>query len=259
MPYSPTEETNPTEINENLTVKTRWGFYSTLALGLIAIVVFIITQVLAAIVLASHYNIPLEELDTLPEVLGSGFIAEVTFPVGALFAILTVILFIKLRKGFSIREYLCINIPTARTLLTWVGILLLLILAQDVTSYLLGKDIVPQESIDTYLSSKYAFLLFLTVLVLAPISEEVIFRGFMLMGMKPKEGCPVWVVLFISFIWTILHVQYDLYYMSLVFISGILLGVAQVRTNSIVVPITLHFLCNLIATIELLIVVHYLS
>lgn len=254
-----TSDLNTTENSNSETPKTRWGFFSTLGLGLIATFVFVITQALAGIALALYYKIPLDKMETMVDLLGAGFITEVTFPAGAILSILTVILFIKLRKGFSIKEYLCLNVPTSKTLLTWVAVLVLIILVEDVTTYLLGKEVVPQTMIDTYNSSRYGFLMLLCVLLLAPISEEVIFRGFMLMGMKPKEGCPVWIIMFVSLLWAMLHIQYDIYYMAIVFISGILFGVAQVRTNSIIVPITLHFVGNLIATVELLVTVYYLN
>lgn len=252
------EELSPQDINPTIPepIKlARWGFWQTFGLTLLALVVLLVTQTIAMAVVSVSLGVPFEDVDTIAE----GFMLEVTFPFAAAAVILTVLLFIRLKNSLSIKDYLCINIPVGKTLFTWLGLLILLILITDGLSYFLGKEIVPQGTIDTYLSSEYNFLFFLSILVFAPLFEEILFRGFMLMGMKPKEGCPVFAIVLSSLVWTALHIQYDVYYMGLIFITGLLLGTAQVRTGSIIVPIVLHFSSNLFATVELLLVVHYLS
>ena len=47
-----------------------------------------------------------------------------------------------------------------------------------------------------------------------------------------------------------IHQQYDLYGVANVFAAGLLLGYARLRTNSIYSGLLMHALMNLIATIE---------
>ena len=59
-----------------------------------------------------------------------------------------------------------------------------------------------------------------------------------------------------SFLWAAIHLQYDLYHIAMIFLFGIVLGVARHRTGSLIVPIVLHGAMNLIATIEAVIVLN---
>ena len=58
-------------------------------------------------------------------------------------------------------------------------------------------------------------------------------------------------VLITSLTWTVIHTQYNLYYLLVIFAVSILLGIARIRSNSIYVPIAMHSLMNLIATIQM--------
>ena len=51
-------------------------------------------------------------------------------------------------------------------------------------------------------------------------------------------------------VWAALHVQYDLFDISAIFVGGLLMGYARLRTDSIYPPLMMHALMNLIATIE---------
>ena len=50
-----------------------------------------------------------------------------------------------------------------------------------------------------------------------------------------------------------IHLQYDAYEKNVIFIMGILLGIARATTQSIYAPIAMHAGANLIATIEVII------
>lgn len=51
-------------------------------------------------------------------------------------------------------------------------------------------------------------------------------------------------------LWAAIHVQYDLYGMATIFVFGLLLGAARLSTASLLVPLGMHALANLFATIE---------
>lgn len=53
-----------------------------------------------------------------------------------------------------------------------------------------------------------------------------------------------------SLLWSLLHTQYDLYEIAMIFAHGIVLGIARIRTDSLWSPLLLHSLGNLIATVE---------
>ena len=61
-------------------------------------------------------------------------------------------------------------------------------------------------------------------------------------------------ILLTSLLWASSHAQYDFYEIGLVFVFGIVLGVARYRTRSLIVPIAMHGAMNLIVTIVAVIV-----
>jgi uncharacterized protein len=96
-------------------------------------------------------------------------------------------------------------------------------------------------------------LLWATLLVAAPLMEETLFRGFMIRGIERSRLGAAGAIIIASAAWTLMHVQYDGYGMSQVFLMGILLGAARLRTQSLYPPLAMHSLANLIATIELIV------
>jgi membrane protease YdiL (CAAX protease family) len=47
-----------------------------------------------------------------------------------------------------------------------------------------------------------------------------------------------------------IHIQYDVYGIVEIFVLGLVLGAARVKTGSIILTMFLHFVCNLVATAE---------
>ena len=83
------------------------------------------------------------------------------------------------------------------------------------------------------------------------------FRGFLFKGLLYSKAGPVGAVVLSSLIWSALHMQYDLYGMATIFAGGLLLGLARLKSNSIYVPIVMHALWSLIATIETAVYIKY--
>jgi membrane protease YdiL (CAAX protease family) len=114
----------------------------------------------------------------------------------------------------------------------------------------MGRSVVPPVVVDLYRTPGAAPFLHIAVLIVAPVCEEISARGFLLEGIRWSRLGPVWAVVLSSFAWSALHMQYDVHGIATVFAVGILMGVARVKTGSIYVPIAMHALYNLAATIE---------
>ena len=117
---------------------------------------------------------------------------------------------------------------------------------------------VTQFQLDIYRTASAAGYLpwqWLTAVVVTPIGEETLFRGFLFKGiLHSRLGGPGAIVL-TALIWAVIHQQYDLYGVATVFAAGLLLGYARLRTNSIYSGLLMHALMNLIATIEVAMVI----
>lgn len=84
----------------------------------------------------------------------------------------------------------------------------------------------------------------LTLVFLAPVFEELLFRGFLLPALIPRFGKAV-ALLLSSGIFAIIHVQYGWIGIGLVFCIGLVFGMVRLRTGSTIPSIALHSLNNL--------------
>ena len=54
-----------------------------------------------------------------------------------------------------------------------------------------------------------------------------------------------------SVLWTLIHTQYEAYYLSLIFVMGLLFGYIRQKTGSLFIPILLHMAANFVATFQM--------
>ena len=89
------------------------------------------------------------------------------------------------------------------------------------------------------------FLLFFAVVILAPLGEEIIFRGFLQQILEKQWKDSTQAVLFTALIFSLIHM--NPYWFFQIYILGVFLGFLAWKTNSIVAPLILHGLNNFIA------------
>jgi membrane protease YdiL (CAAX protease family) len=89
-----------------------------------------------------------------------------------------------------------------------------------------------------------AWLLLLSGVIIAPLGEELIFRGFVYRGLsESRVGVPGAIVIS-SAIWAAIHTQYDLFYMSVIFALGVALAFVRYKSGSVALVFVLHALVN---------------
>ena len=96
-------------------------------------------------------------------------------------------------------------------------------------------------------------LLWLTLVVAAPVLEEFMFRGFLFAGLVRSPLGVAGTALATSLIWAMLHVQYDATIITMIFVVGLLLTAARQVTGSIIPCLAMHAAMNAAAIVE----VHY--
>jgi membrane protease YdiL (CAAX protease family) len=234
----------------------RWGPWATIGLTLLCILVLIGVQVIVLIIYVAagplqNIATALEQLNTAGNFLAASTLASTPAVVGL------VALFVWLR-GCPIREYLALNWPPGRSMiLAFVGLMVLLG-ATDLTSYVLGRPIVPEVMIKSYLSAWVPGFLFALV-VLAPLGEETLFRGFLYKGIAESRAGPIVAILVSSIGFAVLHVQYDLYGIGAVAAMGLYLGAVRYKTGSVWLTMLLHGVANGFATLEIVVLEHWLK
>ena len=176
------------------------------------------------------------------------FITAGIFVVDSL-CLLALLGIVKARPGSTYADSLGLVPPPAGWYRTWIPVLIAFAMASDMLTWLLGKPVVPEFMQLAWASAeKVSFTI--AVAAIAPVTEELIFRGFLISGLRPTRLGASGAVLVSSLTWALIHGQYDFYGMATIFALGVLLGTARVKTGSIVVPIALHGFSNIISTIE---------
>lgn len=87
------------------------------------------------------------------------------------------------------------------------------------------------------------------VLFVAPVTEEIFFRGFLYRGLEAGLGA-VAAVIITAGIWAVIHVQYEPLVMGIIFALGLFFGAVRAQTGSVTLLIVLHFLFNSVAVVE---------
>jgi uncharacterized protein len=245
------EENEPSVSNrENQNV---WKLKGTLFWGTISFSVFAIIQAIAfgMYIGAKYGQLPEDELDEIAINFENNGDALSIAMLATIFICVPILLgMTKFKKNSSLKEYFSLNHVSIKKYLHWIGLTLLLLIASDSLSFLLGRPIVPEVMLKTYASSQYTYLLFFSVVIGAPLFEELFFRGFLFIGFANSVLKPIGAILLTSFLWAVIHIQYDLYGIITIFLVGIFFGIARHKTGSIFVPMLIHALNNLIAMLE---------
>jgi membrane protease YdiL (CAAX protease family) len=131
----------------------------------------------------------------------------------------------------------------------WLGLLGGLLVIEELLAIALGHSRSGSMSV-AYATANPVWLLWIALVIAAPLFEEMLFRGFLLKGFATSFMGPIGAVFVTSGVWAVLHVQYDAFDMATVFCSGLLLGTARLVTGSLLVPLALHAAVNLLATVE---------
>ncbi|MFW5962042.1 MAG: CPBP family intramembrane glutamic endopeptidase [bacterium] len=164
---------------------------------------------------------------------------------GIIILVITVIL--SIIKEDSLKEALGFKKVKLTTIVNWLASFLtvafLIVPAIIMIFRLKGSN----YATEIYASSFNVFLTLLKTAILVPILEELIFRGLLYYLLEKVHV--VMYILVSSAIWSVLHVQYDLFIILTIFVYGIIWGVARVNSKSIYPPIIMHSVYNLIISL----------
>ncbi|MGL4952918.1 MAG: lysostaphin resistance A-like protein, partial [Culicoidibacterales bacterium] len=106
-----------------------------------------------------------------------------------------------------------------------------------------------QETVES-LISLVPFISIITIVILAPFVEEIVFRYLLIGGLK--KHMPIWGAATIStVVFALIHVLQAGDFINIIpyLALGAGLTFAYVRTNNIMVPIALHFIQNFVAVL----------
>ena len=232
---------------------TPWGFWATLGFCCIIAAVYLFITVIVIVGFVVRAKLQTADLDILEFIQSlplNGLVLAISICASAPFVIGLIILFAKIRKGITIRQYLCLNRIRWKDVFAWSLAAFLFAGCWDAVAALTQRPIISEFMVRTYNTACFLPLLWLAVVAIAPVYEELLFRGFLFTGIANSRIGSVGAVILTSMAWAATHSQYDIYNLTGIFAVGLLLGYARLKSNSVYAPISIHVIINAIATIE---------
>lgn len=232
-----------------------WGFWMTILLTLMVIGGWLAAQVavaavgLVAMITAEGGRDPSAAVE---RAASHGGLIAVSVVIGTPVAIAMCYFACWLKRGTRIHDYLGIRRPRILPLIGWAVVTVCFLLASEYVLRLLQCKVDVEAMFTAYRTAGvFVPVLWLAVCVGAPVSEEYLFRGFMYEGLaRSRVGVPG-AVLLTSLVWTAMHTQYGGPGLTVIFLLGILFGVARARTGSMLLCMLLHAGVNTMAMVEL--------
>ena len=118
----------------------------------------------------------------------------------------------------------------------------LFIILEEIYMFAIGLEM--PEGFITFMLSEPLILGIISVIIIAPIIEEFLFRGFLFSQLARTRLGGWGSVSLSSLLWTIIHFQYEPLILMVLFIFGIFLGYIRMAYNSLALPIALHAVNN---------------
>ena len=225
-----------------------WGRIATCSLGLFALLA---GQMAALAALTWWFD---TSVLGMPDFSGDGIAVTLVIVVSTPVQVGLLMLFAQ-RTGITAADYLGWVVPRRSEVMFGVVAVVALIVILNLVSWAVGRGLVTEFQTDIFRTAGAAgpmslLLLWFAVVVLTPIGEETLFRGFLFRGWL-KEPRDAWAVIAVTaLIWALVHVQYDWYVTGQVFVFGLLLGWMRWATHSTLLTILLHGLINIEGMLE---------
>ena len=238
-----------------------WSAKATLGLTLLLFVLYFIVSFISLMVgsglEAASAGISAENAEAFGQEISQRLILDgdfnaINYFVTALCLSPLIFYFAQKRKVTSAAAYLGFSkYPSKATFINFnIAILAYFVFSYFATGFLGIES--PQSIIDLYNTTDYLLLLFLAVVIAAPIFEELVFRGFMFKGLKYSPLRVVGSIIITSVLFTVIHAgQYDLNILAVLFPLAAILGLARQRSGGIYLPIYLHFVNNFYSSVEI--------
>lgn len=253
LPASSDTATEP-QVASDQESPAAWGLFGTIAWSVLVAVVFLVVQAFVAVIYAvlTMGHLPRAKVEAaLADLKFDGVFLSISTFATLLVCAPLVVGIVKLKRGSQLRDYLGLTAPRTRQLLLWSLITSGYCGLTGVILSLLHESKSSEFMLKTYSSTHPRWLIWVAIVVCAPVFEEIFFRGFLFKGLAASRLRWYGATVVTSVLWAAVHVQYDWYEISAIFALGLVLGAARAMTNSTLLTIWLHCFVNVLATVGL--------
>lgn len=228
-----------------------WKFWGTALWGVVIFAAMFLGQLAVIVYYVIREGAPLSS-DGITHVVGSGLTISLSVMAGLPTVLLALWIAIRPTR-IPFADYLGLHWTSWKNVVIGVVALTVLVVAWDMVSRAAGRDVTPGFMGDVLKSAQDDGALWLLVIafaVAAPIWEELFARGWLYRGWSQSRLGPYGAILLSALVWTLMHLQYDWFFLCEVLSIGLLFGYLRFRTGSVWLTIVLHGLNNLAATIQ---------
>jgi membrane protease YdiL (CAAX protease family) len=179
--------------------------------------------------------------------------ASILFIIGGLVFLVVPVSYVKMRN-YNFQKLFRLNIPPGEVLYLSIPIGLSIGILTDEIDRIVQIFLPTPEIFLKYLESLTAdtpldwILLIFGVVIIAAISEEILFRGFLQVSLE-KKGDITRAVILSSVTWTIIHI--NPYWAIQIFITGVIIGFLAWRTNSVFPSMIVHATNNFLSLLAI--------
>jgi membrane protease YdiL (CAAX protease family) len=231
-----------------------WGFWGSLGWGLFAMA----TGLFAVVIYTGVWMLTHQLRIPVASDAAFGIVAGIA---GSVAPVIVLIIAVKSRQ-YSLRDYFALGGIPRSHLVLGIACLFALVAVFDAMERLFGVDAGSKSVVETYQAAKLAGMLpmlWLAVVIVAPVTEELLFRGFLQRGWAGSWLGVAGTIVLTSALWAVLHQQYNWLGIFAIFLMGLLFGWLRRRSGSTTLTITLHALNNLLAMTCVAIQVEWLT
>jgi membrane protease YdiL (CAAX protease family) len=236
-----------------MSAASRWGWLATILWSIAVIAFFCAAQIAFLIFFVSSTMGragPEQVQREFTRLQSNGDVIAVAAWICTPACLLALFAIVALKRGASLVDSLALHAPSRSDLARWLIAVIVFALASDALTWVLGRPIVPEFGETMYRTADNKATLWITLLFVAPLFEELFFRGFMISGLRGSRLGASGAVIVSALAWAAVHVQYDLYTIGTLAVLGLLLGAARIKTESTLTTLAMHATANAIATIE---------
>jgi membrane protease YdiL (CAAX protease family) len=234
-----------------------WGFWSTTAYGLTAVVAWFAAQLAVVFIVLALLGVGREASDFEIQALASHALTIAVATIVSMPVPIAVIAMAARLRRCAVGDYLALHWPKRADLIVGLVFIAILLPVGDLSSWLTGRDLVPPAVVEAYRSARASgtvVLLAAALIVAAPLMEELLFRGFVFPGYARSLG-PWGAIVLTSAGWAVMHVQYETFYIVQIFVLGCAFGWLRWRSGSTLLTVILHAIVNALALAQVALLV----
>ncbi len=234
-----------------------WGAWPTVGFSAVIFAVFLAVQNLVAVIFMAVQLVQNPSLrsisalvDFLTRLQSDGLMLSTAIILSGICGFFFIWLFIKTRHGYSFKHYLEFKTPDWKTWVSLVAVMAGLLVFSSLLERVHSDPKSLKMMADTYLSSGWTPIFWISTVVFAPVFEETFFRGFLFVGLRNSRVGPFWTVIITAVTFAALHsLQYDFFSLIAILVLGLTFGLVRLFTKSLWSTIALHAAWNLMSMI----------